>query len=60
MRWLYGITDSMDVSLNKLRKMEKGREVRNAAVDGVPGSNMTELLNNNAYLGRGIKLKRLY
>ena len=60
MRWLYGITDSIDVSLNKLQKMEKGREVQNAAVDGVPGSNMTELLNNNAYLGRGIKLKRLY
>ena len=60
MRWLYGITDSIDVSLNKLQKMEKGREVQNAAVNGVPGSNMTELLNNNAYLGRGIKLKRLY
>ena len=60
MRWLYGITDSIDVSLNKLQKKEKGREVQNAAVNGVPGSNMTELLNNNAYLGRGIKLKRLY
>ena len=60
MRWLYGIIDSMDVSLNKLQKMVKGREVWNAAIYGATGSDMTELLNNNAYLGRGIKLKRLY
>ena len=60
MRWLYGIIDSRDVNLNKLQKMVKGREVWNAAVYGVTGSDMTELLNNNAYLGRGIKLKRLY
>ena len=45
MRWLYGIIDSRDVNLNKLQKMVKGREVWNAAVYGVTGSDMTELLN---------------
>ena len=30
-RWLDGIIDSMDVSLSKLRKMVKGREVWHAA-----------------------------
>ena len=55
MRWLFGIIDSMDLSMNKLQKMVKGREVWHAAVYGVTGSDMTELLNNsNAYLGRGI------
>ena len=53
MRWLDDITDTMDMSLNKLQEIVKNREAWHIAVHGVTKSQM-QLNNNKRFINHNL------
>ena len=50
MRWLEGITDAMDLSLNKLQEIVKNKETARCSPWGRKELDATERLNNNEFI----------